>query len=129
MWSQPLDDSGTTIQTYEIYRSTSSDGEFTFLAVCYTNSYTDKNVSNGNTYYYKVKAVNEFGSSDFSDQVFAKLDFTESTTTTSTTTTTTTTTPSKLFSISGFIFTPMVGLSVLVILTWIGIQIKKRRLN
>ena len=54
-----------TPQEYEIYRSTSADGTFTLLA-SYDSSefsgrndhaYTDQQVTLGNTYYYKVRAL------------------------------------------------------------------------
>src|SRR5439155_1288938 len=57
-WLAPLTNGGSTITNYKVYRGTSSNGE-TFLAqIGNSNSYTDTTVTNGQTYYYKVSAVN-----------------------------------------------------------------------
>ncbi|SFM13148.1 Pectate lyase [Paenibacillus sp. 1_12] len=50
---------------YSVKRSTSSNGTFTVIATNVTNpqSYTDMNVTNGNSYYYVVSAVNAAGES------------------------------------------------------------------
>jgi hypothetical protein len=56
---------------YEIWKGTSSGGE-TFFCNNSSNSYVDINVSQGNTYYYKVKAVDRVGNkSDFSNEASA----------------------------------------------------------
>ena len=41
---------------YNIYRSTSKNGTFKKVGSATTNSYTDKGLSKGKTYYYKVRA-------------------------------------------------------------------------
>ena len=41
---------------YTIYRSTKSDSGFTYLASTVSTSYTDTKVTEGTTYYYKVRA-------------------------------------------------------------------------
>ena len=63
--------SGAT--TYNIYRGTTSGGEgSTALATGVTaTSYTDTGLTNGTTYYYKVVAVNSFGSSGSSNEANA----------------------------------------------------------
>jgi len=56
---------------YEIWKGTSSGGE-SFFCNNASNSYVDINVSQGNTYYYKVKAVDRVGNkSDFSNEASA----------------------------------------------------------
>ena len=56
---------------YEIWKGTSSGGE-SFFCNSASNSYVDINVSQGNTYYYKVKAVDRVGNkSDFSNEASA----------------------------------------------------------
>jgi fibronectin type 3 domain-containing protein len=41
---------------YQLYRSTSADGDFTLLATTGYRSYTNKNVDTGTQYFYKVRA-------------------------------------------------------------------------
>lgn len=52
---------------FEIYRSTSVDGGFETIGVAPANStsYIDSTLSAGTTYYYKIKAIGEFGESGF----------------------------------------------------------------
>ena len=42
--------------SYNIYRSTDESGPFNLIKTVYSGSYSDNNVSNGTTYYYKVTA-------------------------------------------------------------------------
>jgi len=51
---------------YEIYRATSYNGTYSYLAFVSSPGYTDKNLTAGTTYYYKVRAVNSSGSSAYS---------------------------------------------------------------
>src|SRR5438552_2355486 len=60
-WSSPSSDGGSTITNYKVYRGTIS-GQLSFLATLpNVLSYTDSAVTNGQTYYYKVTAVNAVG--------------------------------------------------------------------
>jgi hypothetical protein len=60
------------LQYYKIYRSTSQNGTYTQIATNITHPYyRDANVTNGQTYYYKVKAVYDAGESDFSNSASA----------------------------------------------------------
>jgi len=43
---------------YEVFRSLSATGTYTWLANAFTNSYTNSGLTTGTTYYYKVKARN-----------------------------------------------------------------------
>lgn len=63
--------SGAT--SYQVYRGTASNGESTTaLASGITaTSYTDAGLTNGTTYYYKVKAVNASGTSGYSNEASA----------------------------------------------------------
>ena len=72
-WNAPSSDGGSAITEYKIYRGTSSGGE-TYLASvsASTTSYKDKPVTNGQTYYYYVTAVNVAGESINSNEVHAK---------------------------------------------------------
>lgn len=46
---------------YRISRSTSNSGTYSHLTMSNTNSYTDTNVVNGVTYYYKLEAITSAG--------------------------------------------------------------------
>lgn len=61
-WDAPSDDGGTPVMRYKVYRGTTSKGENTLLTtVGNVLTYTDKNVTNNQTYYYDVSAVNSVG--------------------------------------------------------------------
>lgn len=59
--------------SYLIYRSTSSSYGYSQIGTSEFASYGDENVKYGQTYYYKVKATNSYGTSGFSD--YAKCEF------------------------------------------------------
>src|SRR5437016_3551752 len=60
-WSSPSSDGGSAITNYKVYRGTIS-GQLSLLATLpNVLSYTDSAVTNGQTYYYKVTAVNAVG--------------------------------------------------------------------
>ena len=44
---------------YKVYRATSKDGTYKLVKTTTSASYTDKNVTSGKTYYYKVKAIHK----------------------------------------------------------------------
>lgn len=46
---------------YKVYRSTSSGGSYSQVGSSTSTSYTDNNLSNGTTYYYKVSATTSTG--------------------------------------------------------------------
>lgn len=50
---------------YIVYRSTSQNGTYTKLGTVLTNSYTDKGLTKGKTYYYKVRAYMTNGSESY----------------------------------------------------------------
>src|SRR5439155_447291 len=60
-WSAPAGDGGSLITGYDVYRGTTSGGETLLASVGTGTSYTDNNVTNGQTYYYRVSAVNGVG--------------------------------------------------------------------
>nr|QNO53395.1 hypothetical protein JNHLJEBA_00005 [Methanosarcinales archaeon ANME-1 ERB6] len=61
-WSTPSDDGGSPVTEYKIYRGTSPGGEGPLAFVSApTTSYNDTAVTNNQTYYYQVSAVNEVG--------------------------------------------------------------------
>lgn len=63
--------------TYDVYRATSKNGLYSKIAstkesFVLDNSYVDKTVKTGKTYYYKIKSVKKQNSSEFSTIVTAK---------------------------------------------------------
>jgi subtilisin len=67
-WSAPSSDGGSGITNYKIYRGTSSGGETLFTTLGNVTSYTNTGLTNGQTYYYKVSAVNGVGESTLSNE-------------------------------------------------------------
>jgi fibronectin type 3 domain-containing protein len=66
-WAAPAD-GGSALTGYKLYRSTSSGAE-TFLATLGTsNTYTDRVLANGTTYYYRLAACNALGDGSLSDE-------------------------------------------------------------
>lgn len=60
---------------YLVYRSTSTTGSYSQIKSVTIASCSDETVQYGKTYYYKVKASNSYGTSDFSD--YATCAFTD----------------------------------------------------
>jgi len=72
-WAAPSSDGGTSITGYKIYRGTSSNGESLITTIGNTLSYIDSTgLTNDQTYYYKVSAVNSVGESSLSSETSAK---------------------------------------------------------
>jgi len=67
-------DSVSGATSYYVYRATSSSGTYTKIATVSTSSYTDSGLKAGKTYYYKVKAHNSTGTSDYSSVAYATTD-------------------------------------------------------
>lgn len=61
--------------SYTVFRSSSANGSYTQIGKTSYNGYSDENVKYGNTYYYKVKASNSYGTSDYSS--YAVCQFTD----------------------------------------------------
>ncbi len=57
--------SGTNVTGYIVYRSSSANGTYTKLGTTLTTSYTDKGLTKGSTYYYKVRAYVTNGSASY----------------------------------------------------------------
>jgi hypothetical protein len=70
-WSAPLSDGGSAITNYRVYRSVSSGAESLLATLSNVLTYVDTGVINGQTYYYKVTAVNSIGESALSNEASA----------------------------------------------------------
>ena len=70
-WSAPSSDGGSPITNYRVYRGTNAGAETLLTTLGNVLTYTDKAVTNGQTYYYQVTAVNSFGESARSNEVSA----------------------------------------------------------
>ncbi len=68
-WLAPIDDGGSAITHYTIYRATTPNDEAFLVAVGSGLSYTDTGVTNGVTYYYIVSASNSLGEGPMSSEV------------------------------------------------------------
>ena len=60
-WQAPLDNGGSSITNYSIYRGTTPGGESLLATIGSMLQYTDSSVVNGQTYYYVVTAINAAG--------------------------------------------------------------------
>ena len=67
-WTPPSNNGGSAITGYKVYRGTSSGNETLLTTTDNGTSYDDASVSPGNTYYYKVAAVNSAGTGPLSNE-------------------------------------------------------------
>ena len=70
-WSAPTSEGGSAITNYNIYRSTTSGGEAILDTIGNVLGYTDSGLTNGQTYFYRVSAVNAAGESPLSNEATA----------------------------------------------------------
>ena len=70
-WTTPSN-GGSAILGYNVTRGTIAGGETAYRALNVTTSFVDSNVTNGNTYYYKVAARNAVGTGNASNEATAK---------------------------------------------------------
>ena len=71
-WAAPSSNGGAAITSYKIYRGTSTGGEAFLVSLGNVLTYTDTGLTNGQTYYYKVSAVNSVGEGPLSSEASAK---------------------------------------------------------
>ena len=67
-WSAPASDGGSAITGYKVYRGTTSGGETLLTTLGNVLTYTNTGLTNGQTYYYKVSAVNAVGEGSLSNE-------------------------------------------------------------
>jgi len=60
-WSAPASDGGSPVTNYKVYRGVTSGGETYITTVGDVLAHTDSGLTNGQTYYYQVSAVNGIG--------------------------------------------------------------------
>lgn len=75
-WTPPASNGGSAITSYNVYRGTTSGGEFVLTSGGCSNlgavtSCTDTGLTNGQTYYYQVSAVNAVAEGKKSSEVSA----------------------------------------------------------
>ncbi len=73
-WQAPPDDGMSPITGYRVYRSTTPGHEVLFAEVGNVDTWTDSNVTNGETYYYQLSAINAYGEGPRSGAVSAEPD-------------------------------------------------------
>lgn len=69
VWDQPDDNGGYFISYYNIYRSTTFDGEYEKIGISYSREFFDEDVTLGITYYYIISGVNTLGEGIFSEAI------------------------------------------------------------
>src|SRR5438094_1595706 len=70
-WQAPSSNGGSAITGYKIYRSTSSGTEGLYTTIGNVTSYNNTGLASGHTYFYKVTAVNNAGTSPQSNEASA----------------------------------------------------------
>lgn len=72
-WAAPASSGGSAITNYKVYRGTTPGGETFLDQVGNVLSYPDTGAASGQTYYYKVSAVNSAGEGPQSNEASATL--------------------------------------------------------
>ncbi len=70
-WSPPASHGGSPVLNYIIYRGNASGDETLLTEVGNITHFADHDVVNGQTYYYRVAAVNAMGEGPWSDEISA----------------------------------------------------------
>jgi len=70
-WQAPASNGGSAVSGYKVYRGTTPGGEALLATLGNVLTYTDSNVTNGQTYYYQVAATNAIGEGPKSSEVSA----------------------------------------------------------
>ncbi|EHQ91191.1 cell wall-binding repeat-containing protein [Desulfosporosinus youngiae] len=67
-------DSVSNATSYYVYRSTTSSGTYSKIGTATSSKYTDSDLKSDTTYYYKVKAVRNSKTSEYSSRDYATTD-------------------------------------------------------
>ncbi|KAA0002680.1 MAG: fibronectin type III domain-containing protein, partial [Thermoplasmata archaeon] len=70
-WDAPTSDGGSPVTNYNVYRGITPGGETLVKMVGNILNYTDTGLDNGETYYYKISALNSMGEGPQSNEVNA----------------------------------------------------------
>jgi fibronectin type III domain protein len=70
-WTAPADDGGAPVTNYQVLRGGSSGSEVLVATLGNVLTYTDTGLTNGQTYYYEVAAVNSAGAGAASNELSA----------------------------------------------------------
>ncbi len=65
-WNEPKNAAVSPIKNYNIYRGTVSENRELLTTIGNITSFNDTGLSNGETYYYSITALNQYGESDHS---------------------------------------------------------------
>jgi fibronectin type 3 domain-containing protein len=68
-WAAPASNGGASVTNYNVYKGTVAGAETLLATLGNVLSYTDNAVTNGQTYYYRVSAVNTVGESAKSNTI------------------------------------------------------------
>ena len=70
-WSVPANNGGATVTNFMVHRGTTPGGETLLITLGSVLTYTDRGLTNCQTYYYRVSAVNSIGEGPKSNEVNA----------------------------------------------------------
>jgi len=70
-WFPPVDNGGSTLTNYILYRGTASGGETHLVTLGNVSLYDDLGLTSGQDYYYRVSAVNSIGEGQLSNEASA----------------------------------------------------------
>ncbi|MBL0687473.1 MAG: hypothetical protein JJV94_06590, partial [Sulfurospirillum sp.] len=71
-------DSVSLATKYGVYRADELSGDYLFIKTVFPTSYSDSNITAGETYYYKIKTLDNYTESPFSIYASATCQFTDS---------------------------------------------------
>ena len=72
-WQSPADNGGASVSAYKLYKGT-EPGKETLLTTVNDTQYEDKDVKEGDTYYYYVTAVNSQGEGAHSEEISVNIE-------------------------------------------------------
>ena len=70
-WTTPTDNGGSSVTGYKLYRGTTSGNESILTTLGTVLTFNDTGLTNGQIYYYKVRAVSALGDGEMSNELNA----------------------------------------------------------